>query len=210
MRIAIFGTTGAGKTTLIKELEKSLLPIKYQVYRENFDKCPYFSSAYINRTELNNNHDYHYKLDIWMLQDRYRILKESLGQENVIFDRCILDSGAFGEAAFKAGYLAEQDFLVYSDYFNSIIEQSILKDKNIYDIIIYLKVSPETAMRRIQKRDREDEIHVIKEYWEALTKTYDNWYNRLKDQANFIVLNGDVNDPSLVAKEFFDKLTAIK
>jgi deoxyadenosine/deoxycytidine kinase len=61
MRIAIFGTVGAGKTTLIENLLKRL-PDTYQVFLEPMDENPYFKDFYNEGAA--NDESLNYKMEI--------------------------------------------------------------------------------------------------------------------------------------------------
>lgn len=158
MRIAIFGTTGAGKTTLLENLKK-LLDKKYVFVNETSLDCPYFNKAYDDSNS--DVQDYNYKLDLWMLTDRMKTFIKYKNHQNVIYDRSILDSMVFSQTDHMYNRLDGRDYNVFKDYFLTCILPNIFDcqtNNKIFDIVIYLKVEPHKAIRRINKRSRDVEL----------------------------------------------------
>ena len=59
----------------------------------------------------------------------------------------------------------------------------VQKYKEIFDrsYIIYLATSPETALKRINKRGREEETTITIEYIDMLNKKHEEWLNKEKN-----------------------------
>ena len=83
MRIAIAGNIGAGKTSLTKQLSKSL---KYKAYYEDVIANPYLDDFY------NHMERWSFNLQIYFLNSRFKQLVsiDNL-KENVIQDRSIYE-----------------------------------------------------------------------------------------------------------------------
>ncbi|ATG97442.1 deoxynucleoside kinase [Mesoplasma lactucae] len=197
MRIAIFGTVGAGKTTLIQNIHA--LEPDYEIFWEPLQKNPYFSQLYTTKEQVQ---DITYKMEIWMLAARMRQLKESYGKKNTLFDRGVMDTIVFADTNHQLGKIDDRDWGVYSDYFEvSMVPSLFTKTRPAYDLVIYLRVSDETSTNRIKQRGIKEEQEVDPKFWNRLNQTYDKWYNQLKDKVPFYVLDGDKDNSSELARE---------
>ncbi|WP_369024652.1 deoxynucleoside kinase [Mycoplasma capricolum] len=206
MRIAIFGTTGAGKTTLLENLKK-LLDKKYVFVNETSLDCPYFNKAYDDSNS--DVQDYNYKLDLWMLTDRMKTFIKYKNHQNVIYDRSILDSMVFSQTDHMYNRLDDRDYNVFKDYFLTCILPNIFDcqtNNKIFDIVIYLKVDPYKAIRRINKRSRDVELDTNDLFWLNLTKAYEFWYDIYKEVIPFWVIDANVDDPSYIANMIANKI----
>ncbi|CEA10986.1 deoxynucleoside kinase [Mycoplasma capricolum subsp. capripneumoniae] len=206
MRIAIFGTTGAGKTTLLENLKK-LLDKKYVFVNETSLDCPYFNKAYDDSNS--DVQDYNYKLDLWMLTDRMKTFIKYKNHQNVIYDRSILDSMVFSQTDHMYNRLDGRDYNVFKDYFLTCILPNIFDcqtNNKIFDIVIYLKVEPHKAIRRINKRSRDVELDTNDLFWLNLTKAYEFWYDIYKEVIPFWVIDANVDDPSYIANMIANKI----
>ncbi|WP_434328434.1 deoxynucleoside kinase [Mycoplasma capricolum subsp. capricolum] len=206
MRIAIFGTTGAGKTTLLENLKK-LLDKKYVFVNETSLDCPYFNKAYDDSNS--DVQDYNYKLDLWMLTDRMKTFIKYKNHQNVIYDRSILDSMVFSQTDHMYNRLDDRDYNVFKDYFLTCILPNIFDcqtNNKIFDIVIYLKVDPHKAIRRINKRSRDVELDTNDLFWLNLTKAYEFWYDIYKEVIPFWVIDANVDDPNYIANMIANKI----
>ncbi|ADK69457.1 deoxynucleoside kinase [Mycoplasma mycoides subsp. mycoides] len=209
MRIAIFGTTGAGKTTLLENLKK-LLDKKYVFVNETSLDCPYFNKAYDDSNS--DVQDYNYKLDLWMLTDRMKTFIKYKNHQNVIYDRSILDSMVFSQTDHIYNRLDDRDYNVFKDYFLTCILPNIFDcqtNNKIFDIVIYLKVDPYKAIKRINKRSRDIELDTNDLFWLNLTKVYEFWYDIYKEVIPFWVIDANVDEPNYIANMIANKIKEI-
>ncbi|WP_026389850.1 deoxynucleoside kinase [[Acholeplasma] multilocale] len=210
MRIAIFGTTGAGKTTLITKLEERL-PKEYKIFWETSLDCPYFEYAYDNDHPEYQNMNY--KLDLWMLSDRMKSFSKNKGEPHVIYDRSILDSMIFAHADHKFGRLNDVDYTVFKEYFQGCILPELFRDDDLnsgFDLVIYLKVDPEVSIQRILGRGRESEIDTEYDYWRTLAEIYEEWFEIYKHMAPFMVVDGNSTDPDGYADDIVTQIENIE
>ncbi|AUF83538.1 deoxynucleoside kinase [Mesoplasma syrphidae] len=210
MRVAIFGTTGAGKTTLITKLQQKL-PQDYKIFWETSLECPYFKEAYdeenIDQQAMN------YKLDLWMLTDRMKSFAKNKNEKNVIYDRSVLDSMIFADADHKFQRINDTDYKVFKDYFQSCILPDLFRDDNKnsgFDLVVYLKVDAEVAIQRILGRGRESEVDTEYDFWRTLTEIYDKWFHKYKMMAPFMVIDGNSTDPDSYAEEVIIQIKNIE
>lgn len=202
MRVAIFGTVGAGKTTLIENIH-SFLP-NYVTFWEPLEKNPYFSQLYSNDKDIRA---ITYKMEIWMLAARMKQLKQSSDQKDVLFDRGVMDTIIFADTNYQLEKLDARDWQVYSDYFQIATIPSLFNHQDpAYDLVIYLKVDSQVSIERIRARGIESEQNVDPMFWNILNQTYDKWYEKLKDCVPFLVINGNNNDSKVLAQQVVETI----
>ncbi|WJG69369.1 deoxynucleoside kinase [Spiroplasma ixodetis] len=194
MKIVLSGVVGVGKSTISKELAKLL---KYKIMDEPVTSNPYLDDFYQNPLE------YAFKMQVFMLMARSKQLKEAQNFNNVIFDRSILEDPIFVEVLKTQNNMNDRDYEVYLNFYNNVIISSLYFDPQIKpDLIVYLKANLENTIERINLRGRESEKHVDHEYWSLLNKKYEQWYEKEKNNFNFLVI--DTND--LTPKEIVQKI----
>ncbi|MBP1526011.1 MAG: deoxynucleoside kinase [Spiroplasma sp. WSS] len=194
MKIVLSGVVGVGKSTISRELAKLL---KYKIMDEPVTSNPYLDDFYQNPLE------YAFKMQVFMLMARSKQLKEAQNFNNVIFDRSILEDPIFVEVLKAQNNMNDRDYEVYLNFYNNVIISSLYFDPQIKpDLIVYLKANLENTIERINLRGRESEKHVPHEYWSLLNKKYEQWYEKEKNNFNFLVI--DTND--LTPKEIVQKI----
>ncbi|PPE05278.1 deoxynucleoside kinase [Williamsoniiplasma lucivorax] len=184
MRIAIFGTVGAGKTTISHALAAKY---GYLLFPEPIEQNPYFAAHYHDMAKDA------FKMQIYMLTARSQQLNEAQDLQNVIFDRTILENLIFVETNHKLGYINDIDFKTYVDFYQTVIMAKI-SATNPFDLVVYLKVSTKKALARIKNRNRAFELNLSDQYWEILNSNYDKHFTILKNKFNFVVIDADVDD----------------
>ncbi|MCK5867499.1 MAG: deoxynucleoside kinase [Mycoplasmataceae bacterium] len=162
-KIALSGTSGTGKSTLLKSYSTDFLTIK-ELKGDKSSICDFYY-------ELSTKEDRHgTNLFISSLLAQRFIDDSSIG-EDVIFDRWIIDYIVAAELRVKPYNLYFFDYLV------SIFEDMMDKIKQYPEYII-LKTSYPEFKKRILKRGRENEKESIlnDETW---YKNYHRSYNKV-------------------------------
>lgn len=184
MRIAIFGTVGAGKSVVSAEISKAY---GYQIFPEPIDNNPYFDDYY---KDMKANV---FKMQIYMLTARSIQLTQAKTLENVIFDRTILEDPIFVKVNHEIGNMNDVDFKTYNDFYENVVIPS-LGDRANFDLIIYLKVSTKKAVERIKERGRTQELETTFEYWDHLNRLYEEYYQKRQQTFNFLVVDAETDD----------------
>ncbi len=192
MKIAVFGTVGAGKTKVSEALCQQL---NYNLFKEPLEENPYFNDFYQDMK------GFAFKMQIYMLTTRIEQFFEIDNLADTVFDRTILEDPVFVRVSHLLEIMNDVDFKVYNRFFQNVITP-ILKQKLGFDVIIYLKVSTAKAVERINKRGRILELETPYHYWKKLNEQYEVLYDELKDDYHFIVVDAD-ND------NFVEKMTFI-
>ena len=163
MRIAIAGNIGAGKTSLTKQLSKSL---KYKSYYEDVIANPYLDDFY------NHMERWSFNLQIYFLNSRFKqLISIDNGKENVIQDRTIYeDAFIFAPNLNAMGLMTQRDYDNYLSLFNTMI--NLVKPP---DLLVYLQSSIPNLVNKIHKRGRDYEKTISIEYLSRLNERYEAW-----------------------------------
>ncbi|MFA5444592.1 MAG: deoxynucleoside kinase [Bacteroidales bacterium] len=163
MHIAVAGNIGSGKTTLTRLLSKHYgwVP-KYEEVVDN----PYLTDFY------EDMHRWSFNLQIFFLNRRLGgIVEIQKTGQTVIQDRTIYeDACIFATNLHSMGLMSTRDFDNYIRLYQLMI--SLIPAP---DLIIYLRASVPTLVKRIQKRGREYENSIRLDYLTGLNERYETW-----------------------------------
>ncbi|WP_434324994.1 deoxynucleoside kinase [Mycoplasma capricolum] len=202
MKIAIFGTVGAGKSTISQEISKRL---GYEIFKEPVEENPYFEQYYKDLKKTV------FKMQIYMLTARSKQLKQAKNLENIIFDRTLLEDPIFMKVNYDLNNVDQIDYNTYIEFYNNVVLENlkIPENKLSFDIVIYLRVSTKTAISRIKKRGRSEEMLIGDEYWETLNKNYEEFYKQNVYNFPFFVVDAEL-DVKTQIELIMNKLNSIK
>lgn len=160
--ITIDGVVGVGKTTLMDIVVKEL---GYTPFEEPVVNNPILDKFYYDRER------YSFPLQVFFLNERFRHIKKASKINRAILDRSIYGDVIFAKMLKDNGEMSEVEFDIYLSLFKNMIEhcQPPL-------LMIYLEVSTEEAIRRINSRGRSYEVATENAYWERLNKEYREYF----------------------------------
>ena len=163
MRIAIAGNIGAGKTSLTKQLSKSL---KYKPYYEDVIANPYLDDFY------NHMERWSFNLQIYFLNSRFKqLVTIDDKKEDVIQDRTIYeDAFIFAPNLNAMGLMTQRDYDNYLALFDTML--NLVKPP---DLLVYLQSSIPSLVNKIHKRGRDYEKTISIEYLSRLNERYEAW-----------------------------------
>ena len=186
MRIAIAGNIGAGKTSLTKQLAKSL---NYKPYFEDVIANPYLDDFY------NHMERWSFNLQIYFLNSRFKQLLEiEKSKDNVIQDRTIYeDAYIFAPNLNAMGLMPQRDYDNYLSLFDTML--NLVKPP---DLLVYLQSSIPNLVSKIHKRGRDYEKTISIEYLSRLNERYEAWITNY-DHGKLLKIN--VDDIDFVEKE---------
>ena len=178
MRIAIAGNIGAGKTSLTKQLSKSL---KYKAYYEDVIANPYLDDFY------NHMERWSFNLQIYFLNSRFKqLLDIEKSNVNVIQDRTIYeDAFIFAPNLNAMGLMPQRDYENYLSLFDTML--NLVKPP---DILVYLQSSIPNLVNKIHKRGREYEKTISIEYLSRLNERYEAWISQY-DRGKLLIIDVD-------------------
>lgn len=210
--IVIDGTVGCGKTSLAELLAEEL---GEKLYLElgNPDTERLLNRYYAKKTRWG------FTMQIHFLNERFAQIKEIHRNNGGLLDRSIFGDRIFAEMLAEdledgGEGMTWEEYRTYSTLLDSMLEHAIPPT-----LMIYLQCSTETAITRINKRNRGLESKVDAAYWERLNSKYEAWYDEY-DHSPKIMINVDnidyVNNPKdreyvlTTIKEALFKLGRIK
>ena len=163
MHIAVAGNIGSGKTPLTRLLSAHYgwIP-KYEEVVDN----PYLTDFYEDMQRWSFN------LQVFFLNRRLAgIVEIQKTGATVIQDRTIYeDASIFATNLHAMGLMSTRDFDNYIRLYELMI--SLIPPP---DLIIYLRASVPTLVKRIQKRGREYENSIRLDYLTGLNERYEAW-----------------------------------
>ncbi len=176
MLVAVSGTIGAGKSTLCGELGKSL---GFEVVPEPVTDNPYLEDFYLDPTR------WAFTSQTFMVTHRFRRYLDVCGSPNgFVLDRCVFEDRVFAEVCRDMGYFSLREWDTYC-----ALQEAFLQVVKPPKTIVYLRVSPETAARRIASRGRTVESSVGIDYLRRLHDAYERWACRMDEITEVISLD---------------------
>ncbi len=163
--IAVAGNIGVGKSTLVEMICNRL---DCQPFYEPVTENPYIADFY------KDMHTWSFHSQIFFLTHRLRIHQELVrAPGSVIQDRSIYeDAEIFANNLFLQGTLSERDYGTYRSLYRTLAEYLPPPD-----LVIYLRASVPTLLKRIALRNRDYERTISPQYLAHLNDLYENWIN---------------------------------
>ena len=159
--INLAGVVGVGKSSLSECLEEE----GYTIFREPVFDNPLLDKFYYNKQR------YAFPLQIFFLNKRFELIKEAARLPHTVLDRSILEDTIFAKMLCESGDMEKEEFDIYMELFKNMLEH--VKPP---ELMVYLRVTPEEAIRRIKKRGRPYEIQNAEKYWHNLNSHYNNYF----------------------------------
>jgi deoxyadenosine/deoxycytidine kinase len=161
--IAVAGNIGVGKSTLVEMIYARL---DCQPFYEPVAQNPYLADFYKDMLVWS------FHSQIFFLTHRLRIHQDLVRTTgSVIQDRSIYeDAEVFAHNLFIQGNLSERDYTTYRSLYRTLAEYLPPPD-----LVVYLRASVPTLMKRIALRDRDYERQISPDYLDRLNALYENW-----------------------------------
>jgi deoxyadenosine/deoxycytidine kinase len=199
--IAVAGNIGVGKSTLTAMLSERL---SWEPFYEAVDDNPYLADFYQDMRQWS------FHSQVFFLSRRLRHHRQILDRPGtVVQDRSVYeDAEIFAENLFRQGQMTERDYRTYRELYEAM--GLFLPPP---DLVVYLRASVPTLLKRIRKRGRDFERRVTAEYLEQLNRLYEEWTERFSlcpvltvpsDNLDFVQYNSHME---LIAAKIVEKLT---
>ena len=160
--IGIAGMIGAGKSTLATRLGEHL---KIDVYYEPVEDNEYLADFYRDTPR------YAFATQIYLLNRRFQQHQEIIWRgRSAVQDRTIYEDSIFAKMLARKGIMEERDYRNYETLFRNM--SNFMCKPNV---IVYLDVSPERSMQRIQERSRGVESGISLDYLKGLHDGYEEF-----------------------------------
>lgn len=164
--VAVAGTIGAGKTSLVAWLVKryGLRPF----YEPN-DENPYLADFYADMQT------WAFRSQVFFLSHKLKLHRELLSaDEPAVIDRTIYeDAEIFARSLREQKHIDARDWGVYEGLYQGI--RDTLRPP---DVLIALSCSLATTKKRIAKRGRAMESSIPDAYLRRLHRLYTSWFDR--------------------------------
>ncbi|WP_413626961.1 deoxynucleoside kinase [Fructilactobacillus vespulae] len=187
--IVLSGTIGAGKTSLTTLLAEHLdAPAFYESVDDN-KILPLF---------YQDPKKYAFLLQIYFLNKRLDSIKEANQNKLSVMDRSIFEDSLLFHLNADLGRSTDTEVEIYDSLLQNMLEPLPETDfQKTPDLLIYIKVSFETMLKRIQKRGRSYEQiendQGLYQYYQELNQRYVKWYEDY-DLSPKMVIDGDQFD----------------
>ncbi|MDG0888355.1 deoxynucleoside kinase [Paracholeplasma manati] len=192
MVIVIGGMIGLGKTTVAEILAEQL---GSQVFYESVDDNPILPLFYTSSKEEIEAKRYPFLLQLYFLNSRFKTIKDALQHENNIIDRSIYEDWYFAKRNRDLGRISDLEFEMYEKLLKNMMEELTGLPKKAPDLMVYLKGSFETVLKRIQLRGRSYELdQSLVDYYEFLWENYDDWVLHHYKASKVVMIDMDKYD----------------
>ncbi len=181
LEIIVDGIVGAGKTTLVNILEKE----------RDFDAFYEISDNLADRILekfYSDGKRWSLTLQIYFLNKRFYQTKKAEKDGKFIMDRSIYGDYIFAKAQHTLGMMDGLEWEIYEGVHRNLVEHIVPPR-----LMIYLKCSVDTAIKRLKKRGREYERNVDIQYWKLLHELYENFFMNY-NHSKLLIINADEVD----------------
>ncbi len=161
--VSISGNIGVGKSTVCELLGREF---GWPTYYEPVDDNPYLADYYKDMPR------WAFHLQVFFLSKRFEVQKEIIDlNTSAVQDRTIYeDVEIFARVLHERGCMDTRDYENYREVFRNMV--AFLRPP---DLVLYLRVGPDAAMRRIAARGRDCEAGIQREFIVDLHEAYEQW-----------------------------------
>ena len=186
--IVLSGPIGAGKSSLTSILAKYL---GTKPFYESVDNNPVLPLFYADPKK------YAFLLQVFFLNTRFRSIKDALIDDNNVLDRSIYEDALFFQMNADIGRATSEEVDTYYELLNNMMSELKHMPKKNPDLLVHIKVSYDTMIKRIQKRGRPYEQlsydATLEDYYKRLLRYYKPWYEKY-DYSPKMEIDGDKLD----------------
>jgi deoxyadenosine kinase len=191
--IGIAGLIGAGKSTLATALGEHLgLPVYYEPVADN----EYLADFY------RDTRRYAFATQIYLLNRRFQQHQEVIwAGGGGVQDRTIYEDSVFAKTLVDLDLMDERDYRTYLGLFKHM--SNFMCRPNV---IVFLDLSPESSMQRIQERARGVETGITVEYLTALNANYQAFIRQISRTVPVIKVSWEqYRSPAEMAQVIHDE-----
>jgi len=182
--VVIEGNIGAGKTTLASKIADQF---NARLILERFADNPFLPKFYEDPDK------YSFPLELSFLADRFKQLKEELVAQDLFKTFTVADYYFMKSLVFAASTLTGDEYNLYRQIFY-IIYGSLPKP----DIYVYLHLNPGKLLQNIEKRGRNYEKSITKDYLKKIQESYFSFFRQNPENRYLII---DINEIDFVENE---------
>lgn len=186
--IILAGMISSGKTTYTKRLAEEL---GTRAFFEPVEDNPILEKYY------DDPEAFAFTLQIFFLNKRFDLIKQAYYEDDNVLDRSIYEDRLFTYINYLQGTLTKEEFDIYSDLLDNMMEEIDGLPKKAPDLLIYLHRDFESILNNIRKRGRVyeqfedgDETWL---YYKKLHEHYDDWFKSY-DKSPKLLIHADQFD----------------
>lgn len=202
--ITLSGIIGSGKSSLTDILSAELgTKAYYEPVQDNpvlpiFYKGNEIAAQKRAAGDREATNPYAYLLQTFFLNRRFSMIKAAMREDNNILDRSIYEDEIFMKINTEMGNATQVEYDIYKSLLNNMMEElPFASHKKSPDLMITIKVSYETMLKRIEKRGRDYELvekdPSLEDYYHRLLNCYEVWMKEYK-ASPLLVIDGDKYD----------------
>ena len=170
---ALEGNIGAGKTTILKVLEKHFKDIEF--VEEPVKKWQNLGGMNLLNSFYSDPQRWGFSFEFYSMLTKIQALLNAADSDKpiIIIERSILSNKIFMDLSNELGKLDKMEYCMLMNTYNFYLQ-------NIYPQIagiIYLDTPVDECIKRITKRNRGEECNIEKTYLEAIKKKLDELAN---------------------------------
>lgn len=190
--IVIGGMISLGKSSMAKILGEEL---GTEVFYESVEDNPILPLFYTATPEEIERNRYPFLLQLYFLHTRFKSIKEALHNRNNILDRSIYEDWYFAKINHELGRISDLELDIYESLLGNMMEELEELPKKAPDLMVYLKGSFDTVLKRIALRGREYEVNdELRDYYYKLWSEYDNWVMQYYKASEVLIIDCDKYD----------------
>lgn len=172
MLIVLAGTIGAGKSSLAAALGQHL---GTDVFYEAVDNNPVLDLYYQDPKK------YAFLLQIFFLNKRVQSIKEAYKANNNVLDRSIFEDELFLTLNYKNGNVTKTELDIYKELLANMLEELEGMPKKRPDLLVYIDVSFDKMLERIDKRGRSfEQVDSNPELYDYYKQVHSEYQNGMK------------------------------
>ena len=205
MVIVVGGMIGLGKSSVAEILGKHF---NSKVFYESVDDNPILPLFYNESKEEIEKKRYPFLLQLHFLNTRFKSIKEALYEDRNVLDRSIYEDWYFAKKNMELGRISELEMSIYEGLLENMMEELESIPKKAPDLMVYLKGSFDTVMKRIKMRGRDFEVdESLIDYYKFIWEGYDNWVEKQYKASQVLIIDMDTMD---VVNCEYDKMKLIE
>lgn len=202
--ITLAGIIGSGKSTMTEILSKELgskaffEPVEDNPVLPLFYKGNEIAAKKRADGDQNATNPYTYLLQTFFVNRRFRMIKEAKKEANNVLDRSIYEDALFMKMNTDMGNATAVEYATYQELLQNMLDElQYATGVDSQDLMIFIKVSYDTMLKRIRKRGRDyEQIEsdpTLPEYYQNLLQYYDRWL-KWYDKSPIMIIDGDKYD----------------
>ena len=180
MYFAIEGVIGVGKTSLARMLQSEF---EAEMVLEVFEENPFLSNFYSDRER------YAFQTQIFFLLSRYHQQRRNISDRLTKAKALISDYTFEKDALFARINLSGDELDMYYR-----VQEALAEKVTRPDLVVYLRASTDTLMRRIAMRDRSYERQMERAYIDQLNQSYEDYFLGTLHNAPVMIIDSNEMD----------------